>query len=157
VDNATIEHVRIGQLGSNAIYADGSGNGNGIPRISTIRRNILSGGIAFPNAGDTLVISENQIDGDDGSKALDVTFAAGASSLTLEKNNIVSKGGIRIGGYATATKIVATSSKPQQAPRVPTELIWTSTGNRLPSLPIVRSYVITASRSSTACLSAPSG
>jgi hypothetical protein len=106
VNNFTMERVLIPvKFGGNAVFADGSGLGQGTPVVATIGpNNVLVGGVVMPNAGDTVRIINNVISG--AGPAIDVTFQPGAASFILSGNNITSDGGTHIGNYANTTQIL---------------------------------------------------
>lgn len=101
IDTAVVDQVHIGNFGGYAIYADGSGDGNGTPRVSTIQYSWIQGGIRLVNAGDSIKILNNTIDGI--RNAVDVDFEPGASNLEIVSNNVTTLGGIHIGANAVST------------------------------------------------------
>lgn len=89
-----INNVEVLQLGSYAVFAEGSGNGQGVPSVSTFEQNVFYGGIVMNNAGDTVRILNNIITG---VGKMDFSFQPGSSTLTIKNNNITVDGGIHIG------------------------------------------------------------
>jgi hypothetical protein len=103
IESLSIERINIKKsLGSYAIYAQGSGQGNGVPALTNIQYNFLAGGIVMPNAGDTVRIMDNIITA---SGKIDISFQPGASSLIFARNNVTVPGGMHIGTCANATHI----------------------------------------------------
>lgn len=103
IQNFSIERVVVLQLGSYAIYAEGSGLGQGTPVLTSIEHNVFYGGIVMPNAGDTVRIIDNQITG---VGKMDFSFLAGASTLVIKGNNITVDGGIHLGTNVIAAQII---------------------------------------------------
>lgn len=101
--DGVVERVYIAQLGSAGIYAEGSGESQGTPVLTTFRDSVVYGGLTFTNAGDTIRIVHNQITGT--GKAIDIAFQAGASTLIVKGNNITSHGGIHLGTNTVAAQI----------------------------------------------------
>lgn len=103
--HALIDHVAIGPVSSYAIEADGSGNAQGTPVLSTVQNSLLYGGLSFASLGDTVRVINNQITGP--GYALDAEFqSGGASTLIVSGNNITSAGGIHVGSLAYGVQIV---------------------------------------------------
>lgn len=105
IQDIVVDHIEIDQLGGCAIGGDGSGFNQGTPVLSTFRESILTGGVCFSNAGDTVRIMNNRINGN--GYGVDVTNTAGATMLIVSGNNITSLKGVHVGGYGTAARIVS--------------------------------------------------
>jgi hypothetical protein len=127
VQSMLIDHVRIEQLGSNAIASFNTQQDGFF--TSTIQNSILTGGIALGTccgatthgAGDLLRIIGNKITGN--GWGIDVNFEGGASSLIIQQNGITSQGGIHIGGNAISTRILQNEIEPPVSSFAATALI----------------------------------
>ncbi len=87
-----------------AIYADGTGGGNGTPVLAQIKNSwFLGGGIEFLSGGDTNTIADNLFGGQ--GRAIDLSSQGGSSTLVFRHNNVQSAGGIRLGNYVFGAQI----------------------------------------------------
>jgi hypothetical protein len=99
----SIERVNIPYpLGSYAIYAQDTGLVPGVPVLSDISHNILAGGIAMTNCGDTVRVVDNVLWL---AGKIDVSFQPGASSFIFTGNNVTVPGGMHIGTSAIGSHI----------------------------------------------------
>jgi hypothetical protein len=93
-------NVLVGGNSNPAVYA----NANGVLGISTIRDNFIVGGFTCRGCGDTLDVSHNVMMGANG---LDISSVSGATSLTIDHNNITSTGVlIHLGGYVQSVHVL---------------------------------------------------
>jgi len=93
--NVTVKNSWLLPTGGWGIHA-GGGNTNGTPARSRFIDNLIYDGVWMPEAGDTVDFSRNTMLGRN--KAFEVTSVAGATTFTIEKNNITQPGGLHFGG-----------------------------------------------------------
>lgn len=103
INNFSMERVVINQLGSSAVFAEGSGEGQGTPVVSNIEYCYLVGGIVCTNCGDTFRILNNTIPGTGNNN---FSFQAGASTFIFQGNNVTVSGGTRLGSGCLYPQIV---------------------------------------------------
>jgi hypothetical protein len=91
-----IDHVYIGRLGGQAVVSGTAGTTDGAPVASVIQDCMFQRGINLQNAGDTIAILRNRISGPD--QGIRIKQIAGATTLVVSDNNIISAGGMWIEG-----------------------------------------------------------
>ena len=95
IQHITIERVLINQMGSYGIYAEGSGAGEGTPRLLNVDKSTVFGGFVCTNCGDTVRLLNSEFIGV--GKIDFLGFQPGSSTPIVDKDNITLTGGVHFG------------------------------------------------------------
>jgi hypothetical protein len=96
IQHITIERILIGQMGgSYGIYAEGTGAGEGTPRLLNLNASTIFGGFGCNNCGDTVRLTNDEFIGVGSINFLG--FQPGSSTPIVDKNNITLTGGVHFG------------------------------------------------------------
>jgi hypothetical protein len=100
-----VDELQITDLNNAAIFASGTGAGNGVLRASTIQNSFFYAGVVCHSCGDTFRFINNQIQGSQ--LGLSIDNIDGSSDNLIYGNNIsTAAGGIYLGAYVRNTQVI---------------------------------------------------